>query len=90
MLGLCTSGGSQFVVDFLITAHFIEIIYYTVNSSKIEFILVHVLFFFFKYLGVSMVPRTKSAFRKWLTSLYYPEGDFRYLLDMKVSCKFYS
>ena len=46
MLGLCTAGGSQFVVDFLITAHFIEIIYYTVNSSKIEFILVHVLFFF--------------------------------------------
>ena len=37
-----------------------------------------------------MVPRTELAFRKCLTSLYYPEGDFRYLLDMKVSCKFYS
>ena len=50
MLGLCTVGGSQFVVDFLIKAHFIEIIYFlhwTVNSSKVEFILVHVLFFFF-------------------------------------------
>lgn len=95
VLGLCTVGGSQFVVDFLIQAHFIEIIYFlhwTVNSSKVEFILVHVLFFFFflNYPGVSTVPRTKSAFRKCLTSLYYPEGDFRYMLDMKVFCKFYS
>ena len=46
--------------------------------------------FFLNYPGVSMVPRTKLAFRKCLTSLYYPEGDFRYMRDMKVFCKFYS